>query len=263
MDFPSDSASHNPHPARPPIWAFLFSMEKWRPYCNSHLANQTHETTTDFLASFPPSIVTGGENKPYSQFRKAADAIALVAAREQDAQNVSACAIEVNESGGFIIRVAQNRKVQRADLERVKRILDAAAGAVDAKGADEWKMMSKKDKTHATATLAKNLIFPMIVENCRAKISASLTLGRTSPSFSAWLDQADLSRVDEDHRDLILQWFTAIRSSNDLSAVLWSAYLMEPILPHSTPPVHRAHFWQTNPLHYRGHPHRGLLCSAS
>ncbi|KAJ6598680.1 hypothetical protein B0H10DRAFT_2196685, partial [Mycena sp. CBHHK59/15] len=184
--------------SKPPIWSYLFSMDNWH---------------TKTPPSFPQSVESDGK-KPHRKFRKAADAIALIAAREQDAQCVSACAIEVYDNARFNVRIAQNGKISLLDLNSLNKILASAAAAVDAKDAVEWKQMQKDAKTDAKTALAKTTVLPMVIENCRGKIGAVLSLARKVPiSLASWLQEADLSLIDEDIRDLIRSCFTVICGS--------------------------------------------------
>lgn len=117
---------------KPTIWAHLFVMEKWAPFCGP----DGHEQRTN----------TEG-NTPNLRLKQAADGIALISAVGRDATSVTACSIEgiIDEeiipspppskptpsNIKFTVRLSRNGAFPSGELDRLRRLLAETAEQVD------------------------------------------------------------------------------------------------------------------------------------
>ncbi|KAJ6619958.1 hypothetical protein B0H10DRAFT_2024255 [Mycena sp. CBHHK59/15] len=201
MDFATNSAIRDVPTPQPPIWAHLFVMEKWKWFCDSSSAATAGSSYT--LNSIPSDEE---EQRPYRQFQKAADAIALISATGKDAQSVSACAIEIIilEGGNvqkYHIRIAKNGGVTSKFLKDTKALLDIAAKVVDTKDGHYWKALSKLEKTKEKAKIA-DLLLLSIIGRCRQEITDYLSASRRSETVSlkSWAQEVDMSYTNAELR---------------------------------------------------------------
>jgi hypothetical protein len=133
-DFATNSALPTPVVEKPAIWAHLFALDKWAPYCGADVHAQPHGVPTAYHMQSTFNV----------RFKNAADGVALIAAIGRDASHVSACTFEavVDNPGSlvdsplpvikYVIRVAKNGAFPPSEVQRLRTLFENIVERVDA-----------------------------------------------------------------------------------------------------------------------------------
>jgi hypothetical protein len=108
---------------------------------------RTLELTSQFTstpvepAKYHSSIF--GDRKDHKRHQKLASALAHIGASSSDAKTVTACSVELlyPEGGGnpiILLRVAQNKRVQREEIAQLQRLVDGLVEEVSTLDECDW-----------------------------------------------------------------------------------------------------------------------------
>jgi hypothetical protein len=164
MDFATNRALLTPVTNKPDIWAHLFALDQWAPFCgadahallHSRLAaydipttfardNSTKDTDEDDEDDVAAHVVTEENNNPsvYVRFKNAADSVALISSIGRDASHISACSFEAilerpsslaDDSPPlvkYVVRVAKNGAFPPNEVLRLRTLIEEVVKEVD------------------------------------------------------------------------------------------------------------------------------------
>jgi len=109
------------------LWSSLRTLELTRQFTSTHA-----DPAKSYYASFPRD---DSDKKVHRRHQKLATALAHIGASSPDAKTVTACSVEVSfiEGSGIpmiILRIAQNKRVEGAELAKLQNLVDDLAEEV-------------------------------------------------------------------------------------------------------------------------------------
>jgi len=119
------------------LWSSLCTLELTRRYTSTP-AEPDHAYKTSFFRDTK-------DKKLHKQHQKLASALAYICATSPGAENVTACSVEVSYPAGndtnnsmIILRVAQNKEVEREEITKLQSLVDGFVNEVSTLDESDW-----------------------------------------------------------------------------------------------------------------------------